>query len=117
MAPQAHNTPAADHAVYGMAVASELTGIKAPTLRAYEARGLIRPHRTAGGTRRYSADDIAAIRRIAELVGAGLNLAGVEALFALEKENQALRTEVERLRGLLGQLGGQEEQAEPRGIL
>jgi MerR family transcriptional regulator/heat shock protein HspR len=113
LAPQ-HEPPAGDHAVYGMAVASELTGVKPPMLRAYEARGLVKPHRTAGGTRRYSADDIAAIRRIAELLEAGLNLAGVEAMFALEKDNQGLRAEVDRLRD---RLAGQDEQAEPRGIL
>ena len=114
MDPQGHEPPAGDHAVYGMAVASELTGVNPPMLRAYEAKGLIQPHRTAGGTRRYSADDIAEIRRITELLDAGLNLAGVEALLTLEEDNRRLRAEVERLRGLLDD---QEEQAEPRGTL
>lgn len=85
-------------AVYAMAVAAELTGVSPPMLRAYEERGLIAPHRTGGGTRRYSADDIAAIHHISDLLAAGLNLAGVEAVLALENENQALRAEVERLR-------------------
>ena len=114
--------PADDRAVYGMAVASELTGVNPPMLRAYEAKGLISPHRTDGGTRRYSADDITGVHRITELLDAGLNLAGVEALLALEMENQALRSELERLRGLLGEQdegepGPQEGQAEPRGTL
>ena len=68
-------------------------------LRAYEAKGLITPHRTAGGTRRYSADDIAEVRRITEPPRAGLNLAGVEAVLALEAENEGLRAEVDRLQG------------------
>ena len=104
--------PADDHAVYAMAVAAELTGATPAMLRAYEAKGLITPHRTAGGTRRYSADDIAEIRRITELLESGLNLAGIEAVLALEEENDGLRAEVERLQG-----PGQEEQADPRGIL
>ena len=114
-----HETPADDHAVYGMAVASELTGVNPPMLRAYEAKGLIRPHRTSGGTRRYSADDITDVRRITALLEEGLNLAGVEAVLALEEENQLLRAEVDRLRAALGGEGrdGQEEQAEPRGTL
>jgi MerR family transcriptional regulator/heat shock protein HspR len=106
--------PADDRAVYGMAVAAELTGVNPPMLRAYEARGLISPHRTDGGTRRYSADDITDVHRITDLLEAGLNLAGIEAVLALEEDNDALRAEVERLRGLLG---GQDGQAEPRGTL
>lgn len=88
-----------DQAVYGMAVASELTGVNPPMLRAYEAKGLITPHRTAGGTRRYSADDIAEVNRISDLLDEGLNLAGVEAVLDLEEQNRALRAENERLRG------------------
>jgi len=88
----------ASRAVYAMAVAAELTGVNPPMLRAYEERGLIAPYRTSGGTRRYSADDIARIHRIADLLADGLNLAGVEAVLALERENGALRDEVDRLR-------------------
>jgi DNA-binding transcriptional MerR regulator len=87
-----------DQAVYGMAVASELTGVNPPMLRAYEAKGLIAPHRTAGGTRRYSADDIAEVNRISDLLDEGLNLAGVEAVLDLEEQNRALRAENDRLR-------------------
>ena len=101
MAGRDNRPPANDHAVYGMAVASELTGATPAMLRAYEAKGLIRPHRTAGGTRRYSADDIAEVRRITELLESGLNLAGIEAVLALEEENHGLRAEVERLQAPL----------------
>jgi DNA-binding transcriptional MerR regulator len=97
--------PPDDQAVYGMAVASELTGVNPPMLRAYEARGLIRPHRTEGGTRRYSADDISEVREITEMLDAGLNLAGVEMVQALREENRQLRAEVDRLRGLVGERG------------
>jgi DNA-binding transcriptional MerR regulator len=97
-----------------MAVAAELTGATPAMLRAYEAKGLIRPHRTAGGTRRYSADDIAEVRRITELLESGLNLAGIEAVLALEEENEELRGEVKRL---TGPADDQDEQAEPRGTL
>jgi DNA-binding transcriptional MerR regulator len=90
--------PTGSRAVYAMAVAVELTGVNPPMLRAYEDKGLISPHRTGGGTRRYSADDIAEVHHISDLLADGLNLAGVEAVLALEKENRALRAEVERLR-------------------
>ena len=89
-----------DQAVYGMSVASELTGVNPPMLRAYEAKGLITPHRTSGGTRRYSADDIADVNRISDLLDEGLNLAGVEAVLDLEEQNRVLRAENDRLRGV-----------------
>jgi MerR family transcriptional regulator/heat shock protein HspR len=114
MGKRKNRPPAHDRAVYGMAVAAELTGVNPPMLRTYEARGLISPHRTDGGTRRYSADDITGVHRITELLDAGLNLAGIEAVLALERENEALKAEVEQLRDLLG---GQDGQAEPRGTL
>jgi MerR family transcriptional regulator, heat shock protein HspR len=108
-----HPPPADDHAVYGMAVAAELTGVSPAMLRAYEARKLIAPHRTPGGTRRYSADDIADIRRITALLRDGLNLAGVEAVLALEAQNEQLRDEVGRLQDEADDHG----QADPRGTL
>jgi len=113
MATSYDGPPADDHAVYGMAVASELTGVSPAMLRAYEAKRLISPHRTPGGTRRYSAADLAEIRRITALLKNGLNLAGVEAVLALEGRNDELRDEVGRLRGLVGDQG----QADPRGTL
>jgi DNA-binding transcriptional MerR regulator len=113
--------PADDHAVYGMAVAAELTGVSPAMLRAYEAKKLISPHRTPGGTRRYSAADIAEIRRITALLADGLNLAGVEAVLALECRNDELRDEVGRLQGLVddqfSDQPGDQGQADPRGTL
>ena len=88
----------ARRAVYGMSVAAELTGVNPQNLRAYEAKGLLEPHRTPGGTRRYSDDDITRIARIAELLQAGLNLKGIEHVLALEAETERLRSEIEGLR-------------------
>ena len=67
-------------------------------LRVYENRGLVAPRRTEGGTRRYSARDIDRIDRITLLLAAGLNLAGVEQVFALEAETERLREVIESLR-------------------
>ena len=61
------------------------------TLRLYERRGLLDPARTQGGTRRYSRHDIERLRHIGELVDAGLNVAGVSAVLALEKDNARLQ--------------------------
>ncbi|MCA0158863.1 MerR family transcriptional regulator [Tsukamurella sp. M9C] len=87
-----------DLGVYSISVASELSQVGLQTLRLYERRHLIRPQRTAGGTRRYSEDDIARIRRITELVATGINLPGVERILALEDECASLRSELDACR-------------------
>ena len=57
------------------------------TLRMYEAKGLVRPQRTPGGTRRYSEADLERLRLIQRLTTElGLNLAGVEHVLRLEDE-------------------------------
>jgi MerR family transcriptional regulator, heat shock protein HspR len=84
--------PAADRGVYGISVAAELVGMGIQNLRLYEARGLLDPARTDGGTRRYSADDLDRLRRIRDLLDAGLNLAGIAMVVQLETENADLRT-------------------------
>lgn len=82
--------PAPDHGVYGISVAAELSGIAVQTLRLYERYALLAPARSDGGTRRYSAQDLARIKRISELVDAGINLAGVARILDLEDHNATL---------------------------
>jgi MerR family transcriptional regulator, heat shock protein HspR len=77
--------------VYGISVASDLLGIGAQSLRAYERVGLLTPARTDGGTRRYSDDDLDRVRRIAELLDAGLNLAGIALVLDLQDDNAVLQ--------------------------
>jgi MerR family transcriptional regulator, heat shock protein HspR len=81
--------------VYGISVAAELVGMGVQTLRLYEARGLLEPERTEGGTRRYSAHDLDRLRRIGGLLDAGLNLAGIAMVMDLQDENTQLRAEKE----------------------
>src|SRR5689334_3285459 len=83
--------PDAARGVYGISVAAELVGTGVQNLRAYEARGLLEPERTEGGTRRYSANDLDRLRRIGDLLEAGLNLAGIGMVLGLEEENARLR--------------------------
>jgi DNA-binding transcriptional MerR regulator len=84
--------------VYGISIASELTGIDAQTLRLYERRGLLTPARTEGGTRRYSDDDVDRLARISELVDEGVNLAGVAQILHLEHRNSELESDNGQLR-------------------
>ena len=77
--------------VFAISVAAEQADLPIQNLRVYERRGLLEPARTAGGTRLYSEADILVLRRIAELLGEGLNLAGVHRVLLLEAEIARLR--------------------------
>jgi len=87
-----------DRARYMISVAAELVGMHQQTLRMYEAKGLVRPQRTPGGTRLYSEADLERLRVIQRLTTElGLNLAGVEHVLRLEDELRKQRLRAERL--------------------
>jgi MerR family transcriptional regulator/heat shock protein HspR len=83
---------------YMISVAAQLVGMHPQTLRIYEAKGLVRPGRTPGGTRLYSERDLERLREIQRLTTElGLNLAGVERVLALEDDLRKLRSRMDRL--------------------
>ena len=83
---------AEDRAVYIISVAAELAGVHPQTLRIYERKGLVRPKRTAGNTRRYSERDLRRLAMIQELTQEhGVNLAGAKMIIELESELEELR--------------------------
>jgi MerR family transcriptional regulator/heat shock protein HspR len=78
-------------AVYIISVAAELAGVHPQTLRTYERKGLLKPARTSGGTRRYSDRDVERVRLIQDLTqGEGVNLAGVLRILDLQDQVEAL---------------------------
>ncbi len=85
-------------AVYVISVAAELAGMHPQTLRFYERKGLVGPSRTNGGSRRFSDQDLAKLRRIQSLTASGLNLEGVRRVLELEIELENLRAELEATR-------------------
>ena len=86
---------------YLIGIVAELAGMHPQTLRLYERRGLLRPSRSAGRTRRYTSADLARLRRIQALSEAGLNIAGIERVLELE---QQLADAQERLAIAAGEL-------------
>ncbi|MDH3194204.1 MAG: MerR family transcriptional regulator, partial [Acidimicrobiia bacterium] len=78
------------HALFVISVAAELSGLHPQTLRIYERRGLVEPHRTPGGTRRYSQADIDRLQLIQTLTEQGLNLEGVKKVMDLQNRIVAL---------------------------
>ena len=87
-----------DRPRYMISVAAELVGMHPQTLRIYEAKGLVRPQRTAGNTRLYSDMDLERLRAIQKLTTElGLNLAGVETVLRLEDELRKMQRRFDRM--------------------
>lgn len=87
-----------DRAVYIISVAAELAGVHPQTLRIYERKGLLRPKRTQGNTRRYSDADVELLRAIQSLTqDEGVNLAGVKRIMELRAQIDEMRRRVEEL--------------------
>jgi MerR family transcriptional regulator, heat shock protein HspR len=91
------DVPERHEGVFAISVAADMASMQIQNLRVYERRGLVAPDRTPGGTRLYSEDDVDRLRRIGDLLAAGLNLAGIAAVLALEADNERLRAQVARL--------------------
>jgi MerR family transcriptional regulator, heat shock protein HspR len=98
MTPRASHENDPDRGLYGITVAAGLVGMGVQNLRLYEARGLLEPSRTAGGTRRYSDNDLARLRRIAQLLDEGLNLVGIHKVLGLETRVRHLEAAARRRR-------------------
>lgn len=107
--------------VFFISMAARELGMHPQTLRKYERLGLVRPTRTVGSMRMYSAEEIERLRAIKRLVDElGINLAGVQQLLSVSEvvermrplldedgsrgsgQKRALRREMERLSRLLG---------------
>src|SRR5579864_394452 len=87
-----------ERGVFMISVVAELFKIHPQTLRMYEARGLIEPKRSPKGTRLYSHQDVERLRRIQEMTAVlGMNLAGVERVFELEEQLEAMARKVRAL--------------------
>ena len=81
-----------------ISVAAELAGVHPQTLRIYERKGLVRPKRTQGNTRRYSDADVELLRWIQALTqDEGINLAGVKHIMEMRAQMDELRGRVEEL--------------------
>jgi MerR family transcriptional regulator/heat shock protein HspR len=102
-----------DRGVFMISVAAELAEMHPQTLRMYEARGLIEPKRSPKGTRLYSQTDVDRLRRIQEMTAElGMNLAGVERVFELEEQLEAMSRKVAALQKRADQLGAEVERLE-----
>jgi len=83
--------------VYVISVAARLLDVHPQTLRNYERAGFLRPTRTEGKRRLYSAEDIEQLRHLISTVDQfGLNLDGLKMLLALRNEILAMQEHLEQ---------------------
>ena len=83
--------------VYFISVASSLSGIHPQTIRIYEEKGLVKPYRTKGGTRRYSQDNIDRLIQIQQLTQRGMNLEGIKVIYELKSKIDDLQKKINNL--------------------
>ena len=81
-------------AIYFISVASTLSGIHQQTIRTYEQKGLIKPFRTGGGTRRYSQEDVDKLIQIQNLSQRGINLDGIKIIYEMKENIEKLQEKI-----------------------
>jgi MerR family transcriptional regulator/heat shock protein HspR len=78
------------------------------TLRFYEKKGLVRPSRTVGRTRMYSAEDVDELSRLLRLTrDLGVNLAGIEVILKMRRRMMEMQKQIEDLVTYLREDGGE----------
>ena len=84
--------------LYMIGVVADMLKLHPQTLRMYEKKGLIRPSRTEGQTRRYSAEDVEEIARVTRLArDLGVNLAGIEIILKMRRRMLDMQAQIENL--------------------
>ena len=57
-------------------------------------KGLIKPYRTGGGTRRYSQEDIDKLIQIQNLSQSGINLDGIKIIYEMKDKIEELQNKI-----------------------
>ncbi|MER3395980.1 MAG: hypothetical protein C4319_04260 [Acidimicrobiia bacterium] len=110
---EAKNEHARDNQLYSIGAAARVAGFHPQTLRWYEKKGLIKPIRTRGNARRYTAGDIELLSRIKTLSKRGMSLEAVRLVLSLEKERQMLYELVDALRREVSRLSSASDPSSP----
>ena len=87
---------------YVISIAARMVGVHVQTLRYYERAGLVKPSRSGGNTRFYSAKDVALLLRIRSLIDdLGVNLAGVEVIMRMSERMLDMQKELNEVKNQL----------------
>ena len=108
--------------LYMIGVVADMLNVHPQTLRFYEKKGLVRPSRTVGRTRMYSAEDVDELGRLLRLTrDLGVNLAGIEVILKMRRRMIEMQKQIEDLVTYLreegGETTGQSRPQEPREAL
>ena len=88
---------AKSRAAYMISAIAEQYGIHPQTLRLYEREGLLKPSRSEGNTRLYTAEDIERLEVILHLTrDLGVNLAGVEVVLNMRQRMEDMQREMQQ---------------------
>ena len=87
-----------DHPVLTMSQAAELLGVQAAFLRSLDSGGVLSPHRSPGGHRRYSRHQLALAARIRELLDGGHPLASAQLIVGLQDDLAGARADAAEAR-------------------
>ena len=93
-----------DFPAFTMSQAAELLGVQAAFLRSLDSAGFLRPHRSPGGHRRYSRQQLALAARMRGLLDDGHSLASAEAIVTLQDQLADARADADRARSDAEQL-------------
>ena len=84
-------------AAYMISAIAEQYEIHPQTLRLYEREGLLKPSRSEGNTRLYTAEDIERLEVILKLTrDLGVNLAGVEIILNMREKMSEMQRQIEQ---------------------
>jgi excisionase family DNA binding protein len=87
-----------DYPALTMSQAAELLGVQQAFLRSLDSSGVLQPHRSPGGHRRYSRHQLALAARMRGLLDEGHSLASAERIVGLQDELADARADADRLR-------------------
>ena len=86
-----------DYPALTMSQAAELLGVQAAFLRSLDGSGVLEPHRSPGGHRRYSRSQLAVAARMRTLLDDGHSVASAETIINLQDELAEARADLARL--------------------
>jgi DNA-binding transcriptional MerR regulator len=92
-----------DYPAVTMGQAAELLEVQPAFLRSLDAAGVVTPHRSGGGHRRYSRRQLAVAARMRALFDEGLTLDAATRIVTLEDELDAARVRISELERRLAQ--------------
>ncbi len=95
-----------------MSQAADLLGVQAAFLRSLDGSGLLEPHRSPGGHRRYSRAQLALAARLRSLLDDGHTLASAEVILSLQDELADARADTARLQGTVDRMQAERRSAD-----